>query len=124
MKLKNILIAVNDMERAKTFYKELFGLDPVLEQEGNVILTEGLVLQDADVWQKSLGRGIISQNNASELYFEETDMETFAKRLEEYGDEIEYVDCLTELPWGQKMIRLYDPDGNLIEVRSPAAGGE
>ena len=49
MKLKNILIAVNDIERAKTFYKELFGLDPVLEQDRNVILTEGLVLQDADI---------------------------------------------------------------------------
>ena len=41
MKLKNILIAVNDIERSKTFYKDLFGLDPILEQEGNVILTEG-----------------------------------------------------------------------------------
>ena len=124
MKLKNILIAVNDIERAKTFYKKMFGLDPVLEQEGNVILTEGLVLQDADVWQKSLGRGILSQNNASELYFEESNMEAFAKRLEEYEDEIQYVDRLTELSWGQKMVRFYDPDGNLIEVRSPAAGGK
>ena len=124
MKLKNILIAVHDIERAKTFYKKMFGLDPVLEQEGNVILTEGLVLQDADVWQKSLGRGILSQNNAFELYFEESNMEAFAKRLEEYEDEIQYVDGLTELSWGQKMVRFYDPDGNLIEVRSPAAGGE
>ena len=124
MKLKNILIAVHDIERAKTFYKKMFGLDPVLEQEGNVILTEGLVLQDADVWQKSLGRGILSQNNAFELYFEESNMEAFAKRLEEYEDEIQYVDRLTELPWGQKMVRFYDPDGNLIEVRSSAAGGE
>lgn len=124
MKLKNILIAVHDIERAKTFYKKMFGLDPVLEQEGNVILTEGLVLQDADVWQKSLGRGILSQNNAFELYFEESNMEAFAKRLEEYEDEIQYVDRLTELSWGQKMVRFYDPDGNLIEVRSPAAGGK
>ena len=124
MKQKNILIAVHDIERAKTFYKKMFGLDPVLEQEGNVILTEGLVLQDADVWQKSLGRGIHSQNNASELYFEESNMEAFAKRLEGYEDEIQYVDRLTEFPWGQKMVRFYDPDGNLIEVRSSAAGGE
>ena len=124
MKLKNILIVVHDIERAKTFYKKMFGLDPVLEQEGNVILTEGLVLQDVDVWQKSLGRGILSQNNAFELYFEESNMEAFAKRLEEYEDEIQYVDGLTELSWGQKMVRFYDPDGNLIEVRSPAAGGK
>ena len=122
MKLKNILIAVNDIERSKTFYKDLFGLDPILEQEGNVILTEGLVLQDSSIWKGTLGREVISQNNAFELYFEEIDMETFVKRLEECGEEIRYVTPLTELPWGQKLVRFYDPDGNLIEVRSPAAG--
>jgi len=56
MKLKNVLIVVNDMERSRRFYKELFGLDLVLDNDGNMILTEGLVLQDAAVWQKFLGR--------------------------------------------------------------------
>ena len=124
MKLKNILIAVNDIERSKAFYKDLFGLDPILEQEGNVILTEGLVLQDSGIWKGTLGREIVPQNNAFELYFEEMDMETFVKRLEEYGEEIRYVTPLTELPWGQKLVRFYDPDGNLIEVRSLAAGAD
>ena len=51
MKLKNVLIAVEDMERAKRFYRELFGLYVILDQGGNVILTEGLVLQDAGIWK-------------------------------------------------------------------------
>ena len=51
MKLKNIVIVVKDVERSKQFYKELFGLDVILDQEGNVILTEGLVLQEAKVWE-------------------------------------------------------------------------
>ena len=46
MRLKNILIVTEDIERAKKFYKDLFGLDVITDQEGNVILTEGLVLQD------------------------------------------------------------------------------
>ena len=33
MKLKNIVIVVKD-ERSKQFYKELFGLDVILDQEG------------------------------------------------------------------------------------------
>ena len=50
MKLKNVLIVVNDMERSIRFYKELFGLQVILDQDGNVIMTEGLVLQDAKIW--------------------------------------------------------------------------
>ena len=42
MRLKNILIVVTDIERSKAFYKELFGLEVVVDFDGNVILTEGL----------------------------------------------------------------------------------
>ncbi len=42
MKLKNVLIAVADIEKSIKFYKELFGLDVILDNDGNVILTEGL----------------------------------------------------------------------------------
>ena len=51
MRLKNILIAVNDMDRAIRFYKEIFGLQVILNQDGNVIMSEGLVLQDAGIWK-------------------------------------------------------------------------
>lgn len=56
MKLKNVLIAVNDIEKSKAFYKDLFGLDVVLDNDGNVILTEGLVLQDAAIWKSFLDK--------------------------------------------------------------------
>lgn len=119
MRLKNVLIVVNDMEKSIQFYKELFGLDVVLNNEGNVILTEGLVLQDATIWKTYLGKDVVSQNNATELYFEERDIEGFVKKLETYKAPIQYVTHLMEYSWGQKVVRFYDLDGNLIEVRTP-----
>ena len=56
MKLKNILIVVKDIEKSKQFYNDLFGLDLVLDNDGNMILTEGLVLQDEKIWKKFLGK--------------------------------------------------------------------
>ncbi len=119
MKLKNILLVVNDIEKSIAFYKELFGLDVMLDNDGNVIMTEGLVLQDAKIWKKFIDRDIIPWNNAAELYFEETNIEAFAKKLENYREPIAYVNHLMEHSWGQKVIRFYDPDGNLIEVGTP-----
>ena len=55
----------------------MFGLDLLLDNDGNVILTEGLVLQDARIWSRFLERDIIPENNSSELYFEESDIENF-----------------------------------------------
>ena len=48
MKLKNILIVVKDIGRSKKFYHDLFGLNTILDSDGNMILTEGLVLQDEE----------------------------------------------------------------------------
>ena len=45
MRLKNILIVVKDIEKSRKFYHDLFGIDLVLDNDGNMILTEGLVLQ-------------------------------------------------------------------------------
>ena len=42
MKLKNVLIVVKDIERSKQFYHDLFGLELILDNDGNMILTEGL----------------------------------------------------------------------------------
>lgn len=119
MKLKNILIVVKDIEKSKQFYHDLFGLDVVLDNDGNMILTEGLVLQDKRIWSKFLGQDIIPRNNSCELYFEERDIETFIEKLENLYPEVQYANRLMEHSWGQKVIRFYDLDGNLIEVGTP-----
>ena len=107
------------MDRAINFYKEMFGLQVILNQDGNVIMSEGLVLQDANIWQQFLDKELISKNNMTELYFEEVDIEGFVKKLNESDYEIEYVNELMEHSWGQKVVRFYDLDGNLIEVGTP-----
>ena len=119
MKLKNVLIVVSDLARAKAFYTELFGLSLVLDGEDNVILTESLVLQERSVWEKAVGGRVSPKNLGSELYFEEPDLEGFVRRLEERGERVEFLNRLREDGRGGKMIRFYDPDGNLIEVRTP-----
>ena len=119
MKLKNILIVVKDIEKSRQFYHDLFDIDLVLDNDGNMILTEGLVLQDEKIWKNFLGKDIISKNNSCELYFEEQDIEAFIEKLERMYPDIEYVNRLMTHSWGQRVIRFYDLDGNLIEVGTP-----
>ena len=119
MRLRNILVIVKDMERSIKFYHDLFGLDIVLGNDGNTILTEGLVLQDEKIWRDFLGKTIIPKSNSCELYFEEQDIERFVEKLERLYPDIQYVNHLMTHSWGQKVIRFYDLDGNLIEVGTP-----
>ncbi|MBQ2714620.1 MAG: VOC family protein [Clostridia bacterium] len=119
MILKNILIVVKDIEKSRKFYHDLFGIDLMLDNDGNMILTEGLVLQDEKIWKSFLNRDIVPKSNSCELYFEEQDIESFIKKLEKLYPSIEYVNRLMTHSWGQRVIRFYDLDGNLIEVGTP-----
>ena len=116
MKLKNTLLVVKDMEQSKAFYRDLFGLEVIADFEENVVLTEGLVLQEESVWSSFIEKEIAYKGHDAELFFEENQMDAFIKRLENWSGEIEYVNRLMEHPWGQRVIRLYDPNGHMIEV--------
>ena len=110
MRLKNILIVVKDIH---------LSYPPLSFQNSLHRLTEGLVLQDEKIWKEVLNKDIIPENHASELYFEEPDIEAFARKLEKLYPNIRYVNRLMTHSWGQKVVRFYDPDGNLIEVGTP-----
>ena len=116
MKLKNILIAVSDLERSRKFYHDLFGLDTVADLGGNLLLTEGLVLQEAGLWKQILGREHMP-GGAGELFFEENRMELFLEKLASYPEPIRILAPLTKDGQGRRLIRVLDPDGHVIEVK-------
>lgn len=115
MRLKNILFVVSDMERSKRFYRELFGLEVVLDFGENVVLTEGLALQEQKLWEEFVGRQVGFGGADAELYFEENDIDAFVERLEASSFGVEYL-SRCEHDWGQRVVRIYDPDRHVIEV--------
>ena len=119
MRLRNFLIVVSDIEKSKQFYHDLFGLNVLRDNDGNMILTEGLVLQDKAIWEKFTGRKVTTESNSSEMYFEDADVEGFVGKLERLYPETVYVSRLAADDAGRKVVRFYDPDGNLIEVGAP-----
>ena len=119
MRFRNFLIVVKDIEKSKQFYHDLFGSEVLVDFDGNMILTDGLVLQEEKYWKEFLQRDVVPENNSSELYFEESDIEAFVEKLERLYPDTKFVNRLMTHSWGQKVVRFYDPDGNLIEVGTP-----
>ena len=116
MRLKNVLLVVKDIEVSKSFYKELFGLQVLTDFGSKVILSEGLVLQEQEEWEKAVNAEISFGGHNMELYFEEYDLEQFVEKLEASNYDIFYVSPLADYE-GEKVVRFYDPDKHLIEVK-------
>lgn len=116
MVLKNVLLVVSNIEESKKFYSELFGLKVVMDFGENVILTEGLALQEKPLWETFIARGVRFGGNDGELYFEENNINSFLKKIDSSDFDVEFIDRCREHEWGQRVIRFYDPDRHIIEV--------
>lgn len=101
MKYKGTLIVVKDCNRALKFYRDMFGLQLLQDNDGNMELSDHLYLQELGYWEDFTEKRIISNSNQSELYFEEPDIEKFVARLELLYPETEYVNRLMTHSWGQ-----------------------
>mgnify|MGYP001076234632 FL=1 len=116
MKHVCMLISVADINAARKFYEDLFGLEVFQDYGKNIAFTCGLALQQDIDWLVNLPKEkILKKSNNAEIVFEEQDFDGFLNKLKEYPD-IEYLGEVIEHSWGQRVIRFYDLDGHIIEV--------
>ncbi len=116
MKYNCAVISVADINAARKFYEDLFGLEVFQDYGINIAFTCGLALQQDFDWLVHLPKeNVLTKSNNMELCFEEQDFDGFLNRLKKYPN----VECLGEViehSWGQRVIRFYDLDGHIIEV--------
>ena len=116
MKYTCMLISVADINAARKFYEDLFGLEVFQDYGRNIAFTCGLALQQDFDWLVNLPKEkILKKSNNAEIVFEEQDFDGFLNKLKAYSD-IEYLGEVIEHSWGQRVIRFYDLDEHLIEV--------
>ena len=95
MRLGNVLIVVKDMERSIKFYHDLFGLDTVVDQDGNVILTDTSKLSENQI--KAIA-GIKEGKNGIELKLNDKEkaLELLGRHLGMFKDKLEVTELEAE----------------------------
>lgn len=117
MRYVSSLIAVKDIAASKQFYVDVMGQKIVADVGANVAFENGLSLQELKWWADFIDteeKDILFDAKNAELYFETDDYDKDVQRLKQF--EIDYVHDTKEFPWGQRVIRFYDPDKHIIEV--------
>jgi catechol 2,3-dioxygenase-like lactoylglutathione lyase family enzyme len=111
------LIVVSDMARSRYFYEQLLGQKVKFDFGPNVPF-EGFSIHLKSHFQSLLGDEaqypVTWKAHWGELYFETDELEPFYQRLSEAS--VEFIHPVYEQPWGQRVMRFYDPDGHIIEI--------
>ena len=118
MEYKNVLLVVTDLPKSVEFYQKYLGLNIELDFGANVTLTGGICLQTRESWLEFVQKPtalLRFGGNDAELYFETEDFDGFLNTL----GGVRLVAPVIEHRWGQRVVRLYDPDDHIIEVGEP-----
>ncbi len=115
------LIVVDEIARSRQFYEQLldqkvkydFGVDVTFEGDFTIHLKSPYQSLLGDVTRYP----ITPKAHNGELYFETDEIELMYQRLRAAG--VEFIEAIQEQPWGQRAMRLYDPDGHIIEIGEP-----
>jgi len=109
------LLAVSDIERSVRFYCELFDTAVSLDLGGNITLECGIGLQSGFDRLTGLDPAAVRfRSNDMELYFETDDFDAFLSRIDKLKPE--FVHRPKKHDWQQRAVRIYDPDGHIIEI--------
>ncbi|ACD96952.1 VOC family protein [Trichlorobacter lovleyi] len=113
--MKNIVLFVTDLQKAKTFYADLLGLPLAGESQMMMEFFPGSVT--------TLGIALALQDDAKALVGRYTGISLNVKGIDKLCDRLKaagatFIEPLEESPWG-KMAVVADPDGNqfaLVEM--------
>jgi uncharacterized glyoxalase superfamily protein PhnB len=117
-------LTVKDLNASKTWYRDVLGFAIAHEYEYDgavraVRLAAGdahLLLNQDDGkkgWERVKGQGVSFQVNL------DAGVDDAAKRVQSKGWKFEVE--LADMPWGQRMFQVFDPDGYKLNVSQPVA---
>jgi catechol 2,3-dioxygenase-like lactoylglutathione lyase family enzyme len=121
LKFISPLIVVEDMAQSRQFYEQLLGQTVKFDFGVDVCFEGDFTIHLKSHFQSLLGDAakypITSKAHNTELYFDADDIESMYQRLQAAG--VEFIEGIREQPWGQRAMRLYDPDGHILEIGEP-----
>ena len=119
-------LVVGDLERSKTFYREVFGLPPLDEEEDLAILgfKNMYVALRRDPAHQPPGREVLAlaQKGVGQFSIWVEDVDAVRAELGEHG--VTVISGPADRYWGMRTITFADPDGYIWQIAQdlPTAG--
>ena len=118
IKLVSSVLFVKDIQASRLFYETVLKQKVLMDHGPNVGFEGGFAIWQTDhahqmIFGTLQGKG----KDNSELYFETKTLDAFLDILKEQV--VKLIHPVREQPWGQRVVRFYDLDDNIIEVGEP-----
>jgi catechol 2,3-dioxygenase-like lactoylglutathione lyase family enzyme len=111
-------LLVGDLERSKTFYREVFDLSPLHEEEDSIVLRlkNMYLMLHHDPAHRSPGGHVLdlAQDGAGQFAIIVEDVDAVYAELDERG--VTMISGPADRDWGMRTVTFADPDGYIWEI--------
>jgi len=115
MKYQGCLLAVKDISASKHFYENVLHQNAVMDI-GVHVTFEGFSLQQGYAELVGIAADSVKdQSHNFQVYFEVEDLDKVYAEMKSIPS-LQWVHEINEYPWGQRDIRVYDPDKHIVEI--------
>lgn len=118
MKCEGYMLITKDIAASKEFYTQVIGAEIAHDIGKHVIFKEGFSLlleSDWRIFADLSEADLFYRHRTGQLVFEVDDIEDFGRRIEGLPG-LCPLHRIKEHHWGRRAVRLYDPDGHVVEV--------
>ncbi len=122
IQFQSAVFFVQDIKVSRHFYQDLLEQKVAMDHGPNVGFVGGFALWQVEhahetIFERSTPKAEQLGHANCEIYFETHDLDAAWERLSEAG--VGVVHPMREQPWGQRVFRIYDPDGHIVELGEP-----
>ena len=120
-----ITLFVDDLDRSKTFYREVFGLPVIFEDENSAVFrfaNTGINLLRSEAADDLIRPGAVARQDAgARLVFtiDVDDVDEVRAELAAHG--VELLNGPVNRPWGRRTASFTDPGGHIWEIAEDLA---
>ncbi|MGC9665266.1 VOC family protein [Planosporangium sp. 12N6] len=112
------IIITTDLTRLRSFYQRLFGAAEVRRHpDDGPVFFVGLRLGDSELGLVSDAAADLSAPQRIVLSVDVDDVDAVLGRVEAAGGRV--LGPATDMPWGQRVAHVHDPDGNMLNLTQP-----
>ena len=118
------IICSNDLAKSKQFYCEALGMAVSVDYGLCFTLTgDAIMIHDAKAFSQNIFKKLKRQYQKKpgkgnlNLYFETDQLQDLYDSVKQRGYTL--IHGIQMQPWNQKVFRVYDPDGHIVEIGEP-----
>lgn len=116
IQFRHSIALVKDIKESRHFYEDIIGLKVIKDYDTIIQFQDNFIIHTADLFYEYIKKPYHGENMGHDnvdFYFTTDDLSGVQEKFKKA--KVTFIHEIRQHDWGEKVIRVYDPDGHILE---------